>query len=104
MPRHRRTPVWPLVRRSRYLDLVRRSEALQTEYRALEDDLQSVLEDHEGLLYDLEQPGEGQTRWGRLNELALIGLDPGTAAGLIRITGMLTDPSGYGDGSRGTTG
>lgn len=96
--------MWPLVRRTRYLALARRSEALREAYRALEADLQSVLEDHEGLLYDLERPEEGQTGWGRLNEVALSGMDPVRAAALIRASGLLTGPSGYGGGSRGTTG
>lgn len=104
MPRHRRKPVWPLVRRTRYLALARRSEVLREAYRALEADLQAVLEDHEGLLYDLERPEAGQTRWGRVNEIALTGMDPDRAAALVRLSGMLTRPSGYGGGSPGTTG
>lgn len=104
MTAHRRVPVRLFVRRSRYLTLLRALETLRAEYRTLEADLQSVLEDHEGLLYDLERPEEGQTGWGRLNEVALSGMDPVRAAALIRASGLLTGPSGYGGGSRGTTG
>lgn len=103
MSRHRRKPVWPLVRRRRYLALVRAYTDLRDTYRALETDLQAVLEDHEGLLYELERPEEGQTRWGRENERALDGLDPDRAAALVRTAGMLAGPSGYASGSRGTT-
>lgn len=96
--------MWPLVRRRRYLALVRAYTDLRDAYRALETDLQSVLEDHEGLLYELDQPEEGQARWGRENERVLDGLDPGRAAALVRTAGMLTGPSGYGGGPAGTTG
>ena len=95
MAQHRRAPVWPLVRRRRYLALLRVLEALRTEHKALENDLQLVLEDHETLLYELESPAAGQTRWGRVNEIVMRGLDPERARGLVRTAGMLESPSGY---------
>jgi hypothetical protein len=103
VPQHRRAPVWPLVRRSRYRALVRERDALRAEYRALEADLQLVLEDHEGLLYELGDPSPGQTRWGRVNEVVLMGLDPERAQALVRAGGMLESPSGYNGSGQGTT-
>jgi hypothetical protein len=103
VPQHRRAPVWPLVRRSRYRAMVRERDALREGYKALEADLQNVLEDHEGLLYELEVPAPGQTRWGRVNEVVLRGLDPERAQALVRTGGMLESPSGYNGAGPGTT-
>jgi hypothetical protein len=99
MGEHRRTPVWPLVRRRRYLALRRAYDALAADYHALAEDHQAVLEDHEGMLYELERaaPPVRQTSWGRANEdfvstQPLPGLDPDKAAALVRRTGLLDSP------------
>lgn len=121
MSRHRRRHVGLFVRRSTYLGLWRQYAELHAAYRTLEGDHQSVLEDHEGLLYEvddgplIEIPAPGrQTSWGRDAEAAeetvevpvitsVPPLDPDKADALVRRGGLLDGPSGSWPRPEGTT-
>lgn len=116
MARHKRRSVGLFVRRSVYLALWRRYTELLDSYRALEGDLQGVLEDHEGLLHDLEDPtplerteARHTPSWAVTEEIPVITsvppLDPDKATALTRRTGLLGSPSGAWGGQKpGTTG
>jgi hypothetical protein len=119
MPQHRRRRVGLLVRRSAYLSLWRQYQELLRAYRAQQTDLQTVLEDHEGLLSDLDATGpmeeipapEGSPHvpsWAETEPIPVItslgdGLDVDKASALVRNTGML-DGAGFRAGQPGTTG
>lgn len=108
MPSHRRRRIGPFVSRSTYMALWQQYTELLASYRALENDHQSVLEDHEGLLYELEVPpgpepvaapekGRHVPSWAETAEVPVIttaGLDPDKADALVRRTGLLDQPSG----------
>lgn len=114
MSRHRRRRIGLFVSRSTYMSLWARYADLAERYRALEGDHQSVLEDHEGLLYSLPEelpepePAEAlespvrprrTPSWAQTEEVPVItsletGLDPDKAEALVRRTRLLDDPSG----------
>jgi hypothetical protein len=118
--RHRRSRVGLFVRRSQYLSLWRKYDELLTAYRALEGDHQSVLDDHEAMLFAaegpvIEVPAPGrQTSWGRDAEAAEVTvevpvitsvppLDVDKADALVRRTGLLDGPAGSWARNPGTT-
>jgi len=110
MARHKRRGVGLFVRRSTYLSLWRQYRELSAAYAALQGDHQSVLEDHEGLLFDLEDPAPARhtPSWAETEEIPVIttvGLDPDKADALARNTGLLNRPGGawasYDQGSNG---
>lgn len=112
MPRHRRPRARLFVRRRDYADLWARYQSLREDYRALDTDLQNVLEAHEELLYaretDSPEPGgpDGPVApvparrapsWAETEELpaaAPEGMDPEKALALVRRADMLGSPGG----------
>lgn len=115
MARHKRRAVGLFVRRSVYVSLWVRYTELLEKYRALEADLQAVLEDHEGLLYDMESPAPLERNaakhtpsWAETEEIPVVTghpMDPDKAAALTRKAGLLRAPSGaWSIGNEGTTG
>lgn len=112
MPRHRRPRTGLFVRRRDYLDLWSRYQSLQEDYRALDTDLQAVLEAHEELLYARETgsgepepitppavpvPARRTPSWAETEELPAVvseGLDPDKAEALVRRADLLGSPGG----------
>lgn len=115
MSRHRRARTGPFVRRSAYLDLWHRYEALLADYRALEADNALLIGDAEEAATAVEAAGTAPGRyvtpsWAETEPIPVIttagaGLDPDKATALVHRGGLLVSPSGeWSEAHPGTSG
>ena len=101
MARHKRRAPW-FVRRSVYLDLLRRYQELERDYRVLAGDRDVLAE-----AVEAPAPVRHTPSWAETEPIPVIttaGLDTDKADALLRRWGMAGSPAGSWDGNRGTTG